>query len=418
MAGDRKSTKTEPASHKLIWAIATRNVDEATGLIAAIHPGHLLESDTSGKTAIHEAIDKGFPEIIGALITKNPNVLNQRNSKKMSPLAFAMQKYVKTPSDFNLSIVNQIYFALNPYQRIQQLEEELDENIVHVPFSFGPYNYRSALWRQALEMCMERNGDGVIESINMHWVDFINKAMDTGLSILGWRVTPNLIDEYTRSKYDSTAGDLLARAFSTRTAGLAQRTLTQAAVNQTLTQSVEFMSQAKMELPLLIKSHYLPSGLGEAIICVHKGGLEEDLYFYRNKKGETVQLDPQKMSPSQQEKFPALKEEFSKKGFTSGQKADFRQASLIEEIRPLQRPEQRPSLSVADLPPPPPRLRTLRTIHSSGRAPTMFKQAASAQPAAKSADLIPPYQCCLHIVHSDFSLLRIAWHYVSEFRLD
>ena len=160
------------------------------------------------------------------------------------------------PCEFRVSIVRQLYTEIPSYDRSGQVEA--DANIVNMPFVLSLMNHSKKVWRQGLELCFERDSNGVVISINDYWLDFIIKVIKDGLTIFGISVTQGIMLGYTKSIYNSAEFQLFSKHVDRLSDGLATRTLTLATVNPTLTNSIEFMSAADMELPILIKTTTQP----------------------------------------------------------------------------------------------------------------------------------------------------------------
>ena len=83
---DTKKSAVEPSQSidAVIWAISSPNTKEANEYIQQLPKEDFLKTSEHGKTAIHEAIDKGLINIIALLIRKNKKVLYCKNAKGMS----------------------------------------------------------------------------------------------------------------------------------------------------------------------------------------------------------------------------------------------------------------------------------------------------------------------------------------------
>jgi hypothetical protein len=328
-------TEHQTKAIKLIEQISSGNFVDAKKSIDGMSYEEILENK-DGQNAMHEAIKRNAPpDFIQHLIEKNRKLLTIADNKKQNPLSLVLKKYKENPSDLNLSIVSQIYFAMNKEQR--KVSVDASANIINVPFQFSLNNYRSILWRQALEMCFERNGDGKVSRVNLYMLDFVLKVIKEGLYLFGgsYKVDNKILQEYTEWKYGIEVRRLLSKAITSQGQGLANRTLTQANINQTLTASTEFMAQAQIKTPLLIKTNKLdeisPEG-DTALIFVNSSTASPTYYFRKN--DQLVGLNTLSFDKTQQTSFNALQEIF--KGLELGlYKSNLRQSALIRDIEPL-----------------------------------------------------------------------------------
>lgn len=180
-------------------------------------------------STIHYCIQSMNVDLLGETIEMDEEhkLLKQAAKGNLTPLALAVRCCRDNPTVIPFSILNEVFFSLDPRERSEAVEVELR-------MDKGIQVLSRPLWEYALDYALERDENGRPVRCNAFWLDLMKQIVDgKNLTVMGLLVDVSLICQYAPSR------EIYRRAFNNLSVHVKQRTANLITANRLLARHAE-----------------------------------------------------------------------------------------------------------------------------------------------------------------------------------